>query len=83
MVGPGHKLGNSQVKVYRTIGPTLVLLFHSVSYFALNIDCGFSLDPPQTFYAWSENTKNIKFLQLKISNFTAVKIAAYCMGVLT
>ena len=27
MVIPGHNLGNSQVSVYRTIGPSLVILF--------------------------------------------------------
>ena len=27
MVIPGHNLGNSQVRVYRTIGPTLVEMF--------------------------------------------------------
>ena len=35
-------LGNSQVSVYRTIGPTLAILF-----LLLNIDCGYTLEPPQ------------------------------------
>ena len=30
VVIPGHNLGNSQVSVYRTIGPTLVLLSETV-----------------------------------------------------
>ena len=38
-------LGNSQVSVYRTIGPTLVLII-----FALNIDCEYTLEPPQSMF---------------------------------
>ena len=30
VVIPGHNLGNSQVSVYRTIGPTLVFYFTSL-----------------------------------------------------
>ena len=41
VVIPGLNLGNSQVSVNRTIGPTLVLIF------AQNIDCGYTLEPPQ------------------------------------
>ena len=37
----GHNLGNSQVSVYGTIGPTLVTIF------AVNIDRGYTLEPPQ------------------------------------
>ena len=33
MVIPGHNLGNSQVSVYRTIGPTLVLNFGEIISF--------------------------------------------------
>ena len=38
----GHNLGNSQVSVYRTIGPTLVLIFTQ------NIDCGYTSEQPHT-----------------------------------
>ena len=41
VVIPGHNLGNSQVSVNRTIGPTLVLIF------AQNIDRGYTLETPQ------------------------------------
>ena len=40
VVIPVVLLGNSQVSVYRTIGPTLVFLF-----MLENIDCGYSLEP--------------------------------------
>ena len=33
MVIPGHNLGNSQVSVYRTIGPTLVIFCFPVAIF--------------------------------------------------
>ena len=39
IVVPWLYLGNSQVIVYRTIGPTLVLIF------AQKIDCGYTLEP--------------------------------------
>ena len=35
VVIPGHNLGNSQVSVYRTIGPTLVYHFDSDPRFPL------------------------------------------------
>ena len=42
-----------------------------------NIDCGYSLEPPQrvaTISVWSKTMKNIKIFQLKIAIFTGVKI---------
>ena len=35
MVVPGHNLGNSQVSVNRTIGPTLVFICVELNLFAL------------------------------------------------
>ena len=32
MVIPGHNLGNTQVSVNRTIGPTLVIFFRDLEY---------------------------------------------------
>ena len=42
IVVPWLYLGNSQVSVYRTIGPTLVLSF------AQHIDYGYTLEPPHS-----------------------------------
>ena len=48
------------------------------------MDCGYSFEPSlQSIYVFSKNKKNIKSFQLKIAISTAVKIAVYCIGVLS
>ena len=40
VVIPGHNLGNSQVSVYRTIGPTLVISWlDKVPYYEKDLGC--------------------------------------------
>ena len=49
-----------------------------------NIDCGYSLEPPQrggsnenTIYVFSRNLKNIRVFHLKIFQFLEVKFSIY------
>ena len=57
------------------------------------MDCGYSLEPPQTeavlactqnlcfgLEVLGENKKNIRFFHLKTIIFTTIKIAMYCIG---
>ena len=52
-----------------------------------NIDCGYSLEPPQrggsnvyTQSVLSKNRKNINFFLMTFSIFTGEKISVYCIG---
>ena len=72
MVIPGHNLGNSQVSVNRTIGPTLVLVICQIKYLCIDVSvCGSVYDveivmsrvvrkPPFWFPTWSDTNQAIQ-----------------------
>ena len=59
MVIPGHNLGNSQVSINRTIGPTLVIIYPLNSYFTIDNASIYRIQDHPAFHFAIVNVKTI------------------------
>ena len=76
-------LGNSQVSVYRTIGPTLVFIFApSLQTRTASMRRFYRVHTIHVFAKIKKTTTQIRF-HLQIIIFTAIQFAVGCIGVLS